>query len=55
MSTKLPIVKVKILEKVLYYMGFEIKRKKGSHVFIDILMVITQLFHIMEIKILSDI
>lgn len=33
MSTKLPIVKVKILEKVLFYLGFEIKRKKGSHVF----------------------
>ncbi|MBS3774135.1 MAG: type II toxin-antitoxin system HicA family toxin [Bacteroidales bacterium] len=27
------IVKVKLLEKVLLYLGFEIKRQKGSHVF----------------------
>jgi predicted RNA binding protein YcfA (HicA-like mRNA interferase family) len=33
MSTKLPIVKVKILEKLLLYLGFKIIRKKGSHVF----------------------
>ena len=33
MSTKLPIVKVKILEKLLLHLGFEIKRQKGSHVF----------------------
>ncbi len=33
MSSKLPIVKVKILEKLLFYLGFEIKRQKGSHVF----------------------
>ena len=33
MSSKLPIVRVKILEKLLLYLGFEIKRKKGSHVF----------------------
>lgn len=33
MSNKLPIVKVKILEKLLFYLGFEMKRQKGSHVF----------------------
>ena len=33
MSSKLPIVKVKILEKLLFYLGFEVKRQKGSHVF----------------------
>ncbi|MBN1187186.1 MAG: type II toxin-antitoxin system HicA family toxin [Bacteroidales bacterium] len=33
MSSKLPIVKVKILEKLLLSLGFEIKRQKGSHVF----------------------
>lgn len=33
MSTKLPVVKVKLLEKLLIYLGFEIKRQKGSHVF----------------------
>lgn len=33
MSTKLPIVKVLILERILLDLGFEIKRKKGSHVF----------------------
>lgn len=33
MSNKLPIVKVKILEKLLFYLGFEFKRQKGSHVF----------------------
>jgi len=33
MSTKLPIVKVKILEKLLFYLGFEAKRQSGSHVF----------------------
>ena len=33
MSTKVPIVKVKILEKLLFYLGFEEKRQSGSHVF----------------------
>jgi predicted RNA binding protein YcfA (HicA-like mRNA interferase family) len=33
MSTKVPIVKVKILEKLLFYLGFEAKRQSGSHVF----------------------
>ncbi len=33
MSSKLPIVKVKVLENLLLYLGFEIKRQKGSHVF----------------------
>ncbi len=33
MSNKLPIVKVKILEKFLFYLGFEVKRQSGSHVF----------------------
>lgn len=33
MSSKLPIVKVIVLEKLLLHLGFEIKRKKGSHVF----------------------
>lgn len=33
MSTKVPIVKVKILEKLLYYLGFQAKRQSGSHVF----------------------
>ena len=33
MSTKVPIVKVKILEKLLFHLGFEAKRQSGSHVF----------------------
>jgi len=33
MSTKIPIVSVKILEKILFHLGFEVKRKSGSHVF----------------------
>jgi len=33
MSNKLPIVKVKLLEKFLFYLGFEVKRQSGSHVF----------------------
>jgi predicted RNA binding protein YcfA (HicA-like mRNA interferase family) len=33
MSTKIPIVKVKILEKLLLYLGFEVKRQSGSHIF----------------------
>jgi predicted RNA binding protein YcfA (HicA-like mRNA interferase family) len=33
MSTKVPIVKVKILEKLFFHLGFEAKRQSGSHVF----------------------
>lgn len=33
MSTKVLIVKVKILKKLLFYLGFEAKRQSGSHVF----------------------
>ena len=33
MSTKIPIIRVKIFEKLLFYLGFESKRQKGSHVF----------------------
>ena len=33
MSTKVPIVKVKILEKLLFRLGFEAKRQSGSHIF----------------------
>jgi predicted RNA binding protein YcfA (HicA-like mRNA interferase family) len=33
MSIKVPIVKVKILEKLLFYLGFETKRQSGSHIF----------------------
>jgi predicted RNA binding protein YcfA (HicA-like mRNA interferase family) len=33
MSNKLPIVKVKILEKLLLTLGFEVKRQRGNHVF----------------------
>jgi predicted RNA binding protein YcfA (HicA-like mRNA interferase family) len=33
MSTKIPIVKVKILEKLLFLLGFEAKRQSGSHIF----------------------
>ena len=33
MSTKIPIVKVKIFEKLLFALGFEAKRQSGSHVF----------------------
>ena len=33
MSTKIPIVSVKILEKILFHLGFEVKRQSGSHVF----------------------
>ena len=31
--SKLPLVDAKTFEKVLFYLGFEIKRQKGSHVF----------------------
>ena len=31
--SKLPIIAVKNLEKILLGLGFEIKRQKGSHVF----------------------
>ena len=33
MSTKLPLVRVLIFEKLLLHLGFERKRQKGSHVF----------------------
>jgi predicted RNA binding protein YcfA (HicA-like mRNA interferase family) len=33
MSTKIPIIKVKIFEKLLFALGFEAKRQSGSHVF----------------------
>ena len=33
MSPKIPIVKVKILEKLLFHLGFEKKRQSGSHAF----------------------
>ena len=33
MSPKVPIVKVKILEKLLFNLGFEKKRQSGSHSF----------------------
>jgi predicted RNA binding protein YcfA (HicA-like mRNA interferase family) len=33
MSTKIPIIKVKIFEKLLILLGFKIKRQSGSHVF----------------------
>lgn len=33
MSTKIPIVRVKVFEKLLIHLGFEIKRQSGSHVF----------------------
>lgn len=33
MSTKLPIIKVKDFEKLLFFLGFEAKRTSGSHVF----------------------
>ena len=33
MSIRIPIVNVKILEKILFILGFEEKRQSGSHVF----------------------
>ena len=33
MSSKLPIIRVKLFEKMLLYLGFEKKRQKGSHIF----------------------
>lgn len=33
MSTRLPVVKVKTFEKLLFLLGFEDKRRSGSHVF----------------------
>jgi len=33
MSTRIPIVKVRILERLLLNLGFEVKRQSGSHVF----------------------
>lgn len=31
--SKLPLVSSKVFEKLLLYLGFEVKRQKGSHVF----------------------
>ncbi len=31
MSTKIPLIRVKRFEKLLFYLGFESKRQKGSH------------------------
>lgn len=31
--SKLPLTNAKTLEKILFLLGFEIKRQKGSHVF----------------------
>lgn len=31
--SKIPIVSVKILEKLLFLLGFEAKRQSGSHIF----------------------
>jgi len=31
--SKLPLVDAKTFEKVLLYLGFSVKRRKGSHVF----------------------
>lgn len=31
--SKLPMVKAEVMEKLLFYLGFIIKRQKGSHVF----------------------
>ena len=33
MSTRLPIVKVKTFEKLLFHLGFKTKHRSGSHVF----------------------
>ncbi len=33
MSSRLPVVKVKTLEKLLISLGFKAKRQSGSHVF----------------------
>ena len=33
MSSRLPVVKVKTLEKLLFSLGFKAKRQSGSHVF----------------------
>ncbi len=33
MSTKVPIVTAKVLEKVLFHLGFQMIRQSGSHVF----------------------
>ncbi len=33
MSTKIPIIKVKIFEKLLIYLRVKVKRQSGSHVF----------------------
>lgn len=33
MSIKVPIIKVKLFEKLLFHLGFEAKRQSGSHVF----------------------
>jgi len=33
MSTKVPVVNVKTLKKLLTYLDFEAKRQSGSHVF----------------------
>lgn len=33
MSTKLPLVRAIVFEKLLFHLGFERKRQKGSHVF----------------------
>jgi len=33
MSTKIPIIKVKLFEKLLLHLGFVLKRQSGSHRF----------------------
>ena len=46
--SKLPLVDGKTLEKVLLLLGFEIKRQKGSHFFIDIPMAVIPPYHIIK-------
>ena len=50
MSSKLPIVKVKILEKLFFYLGFEMKRQKGVMYFTGIRMEGSLRCLIMEIR-----
>jgi predicted RNA binding protein YcfA (HicA-like mRNA interferase family) len=33
MSSRLPVVKVKNFEKLLFFLGFKAKRRSGSHIF----------------------
>lgn len=52
--SKLPLVDALTFEKLLLHLGFEIKRRKGSHVFTDIPMDVILHFRITATGLLED-